>query len=58
MRVVQINSFGNLSTGSVMRSEDGRYRDEGCETWICLFYNSDAADDSRGGSVGGWRVSA
>ncbi|WP_270208012.1 glycosyltransferase [Eggerthella lenta] len=34
MRVVQINSFGNLSTGSVMRSEDGRYRDEGCETWM------------------------
>lgn len=34
MRVVQINSFGNLSTGSVMRREDANYRRLGYDTWM------------------------
>ena len=34
MKVVQINSFGNLSTGSVMRELDEEYRSQGFETWM------------------------
>lgn len=34
MKVVQINSFGNLSTGSVMRELDEEYRFQGNETWM------------------------
>lgn len=34
MRVVQINSFGNLSTGSIMHELDREYRSQGAETWM------------------------
>jgi glycosyltransferase involved in cell wall biosynthesis len=34
MKAVQINSFGNLSTGSVMRELDREYTSQGYETWM------------------------
>lgn len=46
MRVVQINSFGNLSTGSVMRQCHAYYLQQGYESWM-VWARGVAAKDSH-----------